>query len=175
MISVDAVNFREYDVRMDDVQLTLKHTKTDVLLKGYVSHGVATAYQQQLFKGVKANLKDMQPTKEDLVDEFGEDKIRQLDELPEDEYNVQFKQLSGEYAMRKMQMDEIGLHNVELANVILVTGLVKLWNGKEFLTEELEEKVNNLPEPDYQQLLAKASEIQKSPLAEPTSMDSGDS
>lgn len=149
---------------MQDITLTLDHTGFAIVLRGFVPHGVSVEFQKQLFKGIKGNLADLQPTKQNLLDHFGADTIEKMDSMEQDKYDEEFKRLSGEYLVSNLDMGENGFDDITKSNDLLVVGMIRLWKGKELSQDELRKAIFELPEPDFLQIVHKVTEIQKRPL-----------
>jgi len=142
------------------MEITLPYCKKKAVLKDFIPHGVAAAHQQAMFKGMKMNMGDFNPDKGDLVEKFGEKVMKKLDAMPEKEYDVEFRRLQGELLASKMDIDGVGLGNIEAANMSKILGMVKEVDGK----KPDEETINDLEQSDYQKIMETIAEIENVPL-----------
>lgn len=148
------------------MQVTLPISKSAVQLRDFIPHKVVLAFNEAMFKGVQISSAVMNPTKEEMLAEFGADVMRQADELDEPAHSKRLAELREQYVGRKMEMKGMTLGNAQEANLLRVVGMVQTINGAASTREAIEE----LPHDDVLFLLAeieKISEMQEAKKALP--------
>ncbi len=151
------------------MEITLPYSGKKVVLKEYIPHGIASKFQQTMFRGVKTNLGALNPDKADLIEAYGEKRIKEIDKLPGNEYESALRKLKSEYVTKQMELDDAGLSNMEEANMVKILGMVIQLDGKEPKKEDIEE----LAEPDYHAIVEAILEIENRPLESKSSMEYG--
>jgi primase-polymerase (primpol)-like protein len=153
-------------------QITLPYSKKSVEFLEYMPHGVHVKYQQAMFDGVSANMGDFKPTIEDLVEEYGEEKVKALDAIEDDkEREIEMDKLASDYAMRNLEMENVGIANMNKAQMVKILGMVTKLDGK----EPTEKDIDMLHQKDYEAVMDKIDEIENVPLEQPSSSESGES
>lgn len=155
-------------------QIALPYSKDTVTTKDFISHGAVVKWQQSMFKDVKADYGSLQPTKDDLIDEFGPEAINELETLDGPAYEKRFKELQGKYIATKMDIQSLGVQNMEEANMQLILAVVtsvkkedkELWPTDD---DKRREFINDLHQKDYQFLIDTISELEGSPLGNQSS------
>lgn len=159
-------------MKAENITVRLEFEGIPVELRGYVPHGIAARFQQNMFKSIKTNLAELKPNQEDLVKQFGEETIRNLDSMSGELYDEELQRLENEYAMSHMEMEKTGLENVEEANTQLIVDMIVLWDNNDATEEQIKKAIFELPESDYKLLLKTVNGIKNTPLVKKTSQQS---
>jgi hypothetical protein len=138
------------------VKFTLPLTEQEVEIRDFMPHGVNAKVQEAMFSGVNIGSQVISPSKEDLLNEFGADVMKELDSLPEPEYKKRLDSLRVDFVRRNMKLDGIGIRNAENANAARIEGMVLLVDGKKPESGWADE----LPEADYQTLLSEIGKVE---------------
>lgn len=142
------------------MKFQLPSSKTEAVIRDYIPHGVHAKVQGILTRNLKVDFSSLNPTKEQLLQEFGKDEMESLDALTGAEYDKALAQLNGKYVTRQIKVEQFSLESAEEANVAKVEGMTISLNGKPATRED----IDNLPESDYQLLLQRINEIEQAPL-----------
>jgi hypothetical protein len=131
------------------MQVNLPIIGKSAILRDFIPHRVVLAYNEAMYKGVKIKQSAVSATKEELLQEFGPETIRSLDELPASEYDKKFAELREDYLRRHMEMEGMELGNVQEANLRKLEGMVLEIGGEPATRQTIED----LPTEDVETLI----------------------
>jgi len=137
------------------MEFTLPFSKEKAIIRDFMPHGVHSAVQRAMLKGVEIKQSSLNPTKEDLIREFGVEEIQKLDGLQPGKYEKRHKELKELFVARNTEMKGMGLENVEEANMILLEGMVKTIAEKPVTRDTL----NELHQKDFEALVGHVNSI----------------
>jgi len=138
----------------------LPRSKKTVVLKDFIPHGVHAKVQAALTRNMKIDPTMLNPTKEQLLQEFGADEFAKLNELPQADYEKRLVEMRSDFVRRNIKIESLSLENAEEANMHRCVGMVESLDGK----APYKDDINNLPEEDVQEILRKINEIENAPL-----------
>lgn len=114
-----------------------------------------------MLEGVDIGSQVLGCTKEELVQEFGPDRMKEVDALPDSEHKKQMQMLREEFMRRRMNVRGLSLKNAEEANLRRVEGMVLEVDGKTDIN--IRQWANDLRESDFQFLLERILELENDP------------